>query len=239
MKQKILLITGWGGGTKLLNSFKNSLESKGFEVHLMNIFNALDPHELEKNVEFAKTFDVMIGWSLGGQLATILVDQIQQKYHEQKILITIASNPCFVANENWQTAMPQATFQSFKASFEHDAIATLKKFGYMVCQGVSTSKVDFISLQSLIQPQPLNLLKQGLAMLEQLNLVNILENYSGKQYHIFSEQDVLVDRKVAQYLQQIPAKFLEIENIEGSHGLPVFKFDLLTDKICHYLEKNN
>ena len=134
LNQHILLITGWGGGTKLLASLKQALENKGHTVELINIFNALDSEVLQQQVEKAKDFDVIIGWSLGGQLATLLVDSIEKQYAEQKVLITLASNPSFVENEEWHTAMDQATFQNFKQSFEHDAIATLRKFGFMVCQ---------------------------------------------------------------------------------------------------------
>ncbi len=243
MNQKILLITGWGGGTKLLNSFKQALENKGHSVELINIFNALDEHALQRQAEKAKAFDVIIGWSLGGQLATLLADQISKQYHQQKILITLASNPCFVEscieNAEWHTAMPQATFQSFKQSFQQDAIATLKKFGFMVCQGVKTTKEDFATLQSLIQPQNLDILKQGLNCLEQLNNVNILKNYAGHQYHLFAKQDFLVSYKVAENFQNFNAKFLETELISGSHGFPVFQYDSITDKICQYLQKIN
>ncbi len=41
----------------------------------------------------------IIGWSLGGQLATLLVAAVEQQYQQQKVLITLASNPCFVAHE--------------------------------------------------------------------------------------------------------------------------------------------
>ncbi|MEN3977352.1 hydrolase [Acinetobacter sp. CWB-B33] len=243
MNQKILLITGWGGGTKLLNSFKQALENKGHSVALINIFNALDEHALQQQAEKAKAFDVIIGWSLGGQLATLLADQISKQYHQQKILITLASNPCFVEscieNAEWHTAMPQATFQSFKQSFQQDAIATLKKFGFMVCQGVKTTKEDFATLQSLIQPQNLDILKQGLNCLEQLNNVSILKNYAGNQYHLFAKQDFLVSYKVAENFQNFNAKFLETELISGSHGFPVFQYDSITDKICQYLQKIN
>ena len=133
--------------------------------------------------------------------------------------------------------MPQATFQSFKQSFEADAIATLKKFGYMVCQGVESTKVDFVKLQSLIQAQKIELLQDGLNLLENLNLVNILRNYTGHQYHIFGKQDYLVSYKVMDNLQKLDAKFLDAELISGSHGLPVFQVELITDKICQYLQK--
>ncbi|RKG38140.1 alpha/beta hydrolase family protein [Acinetobacter rongchengensis] len=239
MNQRILLITGWGGGTKLLNSLQHALQHRNYDVELINIFNALDEEVLSQYVEKAKTVDVIIGWSLGGQLATLLVDQVEKKYSEKKILITLASNPCFVANSEWQIAMDQLTFQSFKQSFENDAILTLKKFGYMVCQGVETTKADFLTLQSLIQPQKIELLQAGLKLLENLNLVSILKNYSGYQYHLFAKQDYLVSYKVCENLQQLAAKFLQTELISGSHGFAIFKSEEITDKICQYLQKLN
>lgn len=241
MNQKILLITGWGGGTKLLNSLKQALEYKGHTVELINIFNALDEKELQQQAEKVKVFDVIIGWSLGGQLAALLADQISKQYHQQKVLITLASNPCFVEScvehAEWHTAMSEEAFQNFKQSFQHDAIATLKKFGFMVCQGVKTTKEDFQVLQSLIQPQNLERLKQGLDCLEQLNTVNILKNYAGYQYHFFAKQDFLVSYKVAENIQKLNAEFLEIELLSGSHGLPIFQFESISDKICQYLQK--
>lgn len=239
MNQKILLITGWGGGTKLLHPLKIALQDKGHHVELINIFNVFDDIELQRQTENAKDFDVIIGWSLGGQLATLLVNQIEQKYQQQKVLITLASNPCFVANETWQTAMPQDTFQKFKQSFEQDVSATLFKFGFMVCQGIASTKQDLKILQSLIQPQKIELLKQGLALLEQLNIAEIQRKYTGQQYHLFAKQDALVDSKVVQNIQNFSAKFLAVELIQGSHGFPIFQVELITDKICQYLHKNN
>ena len=235
--QNILLITGWGGGTKLLASLKQALEAKGHTVELINIFNALDEHILQEQVEKAKDFDVIIGWSLGGQLATLLVDQISKQFQQQKTLITLASNPSFVQNEEWHTAMDQLTFQNFTQSFEHDAIATLRKFGFMVCQGTATHKQDFVTLQGLIQPQNLDILQQGLNCLEQLNTVSILKNYIGHQYHLFAKQDFLVSYKVVENLQNFNAKFLAVELVSGSHGFPIFQFESITDKICQYLQK--
>lgn len=98
--QKILLITGWGGGAQLLQPLQYHLIQQGYQVELWNIFNALDPQIVHEKVIEAQKYDVIIGWSLGGQLATILVDHIEQKFQQQKILITLASNPCFVAQVN-------------------------------------------------------------------------------------------------------------------------------------------
>lgn len=237
MTYKILLITGWGGGTELLKPLHEALEQKGHRVERINIFNALDEDILQQQVEHAVKFDVIVGWSLGGQLATLLVDQIQQQYAEQKVLITLASNPCFVAQADWSTAMPVETFMQFKQSFEQDAISTLKRFGLLVCQGANSAKKDFVGMQKLIRPQSIALLRQGLQLLEQLNLVELYENYQGKQLHVFAEHDALVPYQVIRNIDDLAAKNLSVISIEGaSHGFPCFMVEQTVQIIEDFIQ---
>lgn len=237
MTYKILLITGWGGGTELLKPLHEALEQKGHRVERMNIFNALDEDILQQQVEHAVKFDVIVGWSLGGQLATLLVDQIRKKYAEQKVLITLASNPCFMAQADWTTAMPVETFMQFKQSFEQDAISTLKRFGLLVCQGASSAKKDFVAMQKLIRPQPIALLRQGLQLLEQLNLVELYENYQGKQLHVLAEHDALVPYQVVRKTKDLAAKNLSVVSIDGaSHGFPCFMVEQTVQIIEDFIQ---
>lgn len=223
LSKKILLITGWGGGAEILKPLHDALEQKGYFAQRINIFNALDNEVLQQHVELAVKFDVIVGWSLGGQLATLLVNQIQLQYDEQKLLITLASNPCFVAQTNWTTAMPVETFIQFKQSFEQDAITTLKRFGLLVCQGANSAKKDFLAMQKLIRPQAIALLRDGLQLLEQLNLVGLYENYQGRQLHVFAEHDALVPYQVVQNIQNLAAKNLTVVSIDdASHAFPCF-----------------
>ncbi|GAA5631442.1 pimeloyl-[acyl-carrier protein] methyl ester esterase [Acinetobacter calcoaceticus] len=238
MEQKILLITGWGGGAELLKPLHEALEKQGHVVERIDIFNALNDDVLQQHVELAVKFDVIVGWSLGGQLATILVNQIQQQYVQQKVLITLASNPCFVAQSDWSAAMSVETFMQFKQSFEQDAISTLKRFGLLVCQGASSAKKDFLAMQKLIRPQPIALLKQGLQLLEQLNLVEMYKNYQGRQLHVFAEHDALVPYQVVCNLDNLSAKNLSVVSIEGaSHGFPCFMVEQTVQIIEDFLNK--
>lgn len=237
MTYKILLITGWGGGAELLRPLHETLEQKGHSVERLNIFNALNDDILQQHVELAVNYDVIVGWSLGGQLATILVNQIQQQYTEQKILITLASNPCFVAQSDWMTAMPVETFMLFKQSFEQDAITTLKRFGLLVCQGTSSAKKDFLAMQKLIRPQPIALLRDGLELLEKLNLVELYKNYQGMQLHVFAEHDALVPYQVVRKIKDLAAKNLSIVSIEGaSHGFPCFMVEQTVQIIEDFIQ---
>ena len=237
LSKKILLITGWGGGAELLKPLHEALEQNGHSVERLNIFNALDDEVLQQHVERAVKFDMIVGWSLGGQLATILVNQIQQQYNEQKALITLASNPCFVAQADWMTAMPVESFMQFKQSFEQDAITTLKRFGLLVCQGTSSAKKDFVAMQRLIRPQPIALLRQGLKLLEQLNLVEMYKNYQGRQLHVFAEYDALVPYQVVRKIKDLAAKNLSVISVESaSHGFPCFMVEQTVQIIEDFIQ---
>jgi len=238
LKASILLITGWGGGTQLLAPLQQQLQQQGHAVELINIFNAFDAEILHHHVELARRFDVIMGWSLGGQLATLLVQQLEQQFSEQKILISLASNPCFVAQSAWESAMPEDTFIQFKQSFQQDAVATLKRFGFLVCQGTDSAKKDFVQMQKMIKPQSVSRLEQGLVLLEQLNLTETLAHYTGQQLHVFAQQDALVPCEIILNMQQLlagKAKIVAIEQV--SHGFPCFQSEQTVQIIQDFLKQ--
>lgn len=73
LQNKILLITGWGVGIEPLQSLKLGLTKAGCDTQLINIFNVLDG-SFHDQLDFLTDIDVVVGWSLGGQLATYLID---------------------------------------------------------------------------------------------------------------------------------------------------------------------
>lgn len=235
--QKILLITGWAVGTQPLQALKQALIQKGFEVELVNIFNGFDPDDFIKHVKLAEQFDVIMGWSLGGQLATKLVKHIHEQTGQLKALITLASNPCFIANASWEIGMENSTFLSFKDAFEKDPLMTLKRFCYLVTQGRVNAKQDWQKLQNSINDDDLVLKSYGLDMLERFNNVDILKSYQGNQLHVFAEGDGLVSHKIVDNYRKLGAKFLKVDSVAGSHGFPVFQSEALSDKITQYLNR--
>lgn len=237
--QKILLISGWGVGTQPLESFQTALLGHGFQVDLIDIFDALDPVCLAKQITLAEQYDVIMGWSLGGQLATLLAQGIYAKNAVHKTLITLTSNPCFVANHAWDIGMPASTFLNFQQSFEKAPLVTLKRFCYLVTQGGMKAKQDWQYLQALMNDDHKYLKIQGLELLHSLNTVDILKKYTGQQYHIFAEDDGLVSCKVVEIIKKLDAKFLSVDTISGSHGVIIFQAKALSDKIAQYLKKNS
>ncbi len=235
LQNKILLITGWGVGIEPLESLKLHLQQKVFDVQLINIFDVLTS-SFQKQLNLLNDVDTVIGWSLGGQLAAYLVDSFYKSTGLTKTLITLASNPCFVANTNWQTAMPADVFSQFKASFLQNQQVTLKRFYYLITQGSAQAKKDWLNMQNIANPPPYELLLQGLEMLEHLNLVDNLKNYSGPQLHLFAEQDGVIPCKIEENFAHIATKKMKYKVLnEATHAFPYLQVERTIEEICQFL----
>ncbi|RSF39712.1 hydrolase [Acinetobacter baumannii] len=235
LQNKILLITGWGVGVEPLQSLKLHLEKAGFGTQLINIFNILDSN-FQAQLDLVAEIDVVIGWSLGGQLATYLVDFFYKQTGQNKTLITLASNPCFVANTSWHTAMPADVFSQFKASFLQNPQATLKRFYYLITLGSSQAKQDWLNIQNIANPPSNKLLLEGLKMLEQLNLVDNLKTYSGRQLHLFAEQDNVIPCKIVENFKDIVTENMSYKLIkDATHAFPYLQVERTIEEICQFL----
>lgn len=237
MPDKILLITGWGLGTEALVALQSQLSRAAFQVDVINIFDPRDAKQLQQHICLAADYDVLMGWSLGGQLATYLADQLYQATGQAKPLITLASNPCFVQQAHWSNAMPKTAFATFKQSYFDQPSACIKRFCYLITQGGRNSKQDWLYLQSLLKTQDVELMQQGLMTLEQLDTLSILQNYPAKQFHLVAEQDHLVPPQIAEELQHLPTKFLKVIKINGSHAFPVVDVAQTTKQIVQICQQ--
>lgn len=235
LQNKILLITGWGVGIEPLQSLKLGLTKAGYDTQLINIFNILDG-DFHEQLDFLTDIDVVVGWSLGGQLATYLVDFFYKQTGQTKTLITLASNPSFVANTSWHTAMPADVFSQFKASFLQNPQATLKRFYYLITFGSSQAKQDWLSVQNIANPPTNELLLDGLKMLEQLNLVDNLKTYPGRQLHLFAEQDNVIPCKIMENFKDIATENMSYKLIkDATHAFPYLQVERTIEEICQFL----
>lgn len=237
MAKRILLITGWGVGTEVLEDFALALRNKQFNVDLINIFDPAHAVTLDSYSDLAQHYDILMGWSLGGQLASILAEQVWQRTGQAKTLITLASNPCFVQSEHWPKAMSQQAFSQFKQSYLDHPEACIKRFCYLISQGSLQHKKDWLTLQSLLKAQDFLEMKQGLNTLQQLNTVPILQNYEGQQFHLLAQQDQLLSHQISADLHKLAAKFLNIIKIDGSHAFPVTNVKQTSEKIVQICQQ--
>jgi pimeloyl-[acyl-carrier protein] methyl ester esterase len=87
---------------------------------------------------------ILLGWSLGGNLAMQLASTPPEPVSARqagregiaiKGVITLASNPVFVARENWDTGISAQRFAQFQSGLCRDREKTLKQFRLLCCQG--------------------------------------------------------------------------------------------------------
>jgi malonyl-CoA O-methyltransferase len=110
---------------------------------------------------------VLVGWSLGGALATLFAVR-----HPERVaaLVCIASSPCFCAREDWPLGMPGADFDAFVAGFNADPEAQLARFVALQSMGDRDARTVSQALLAARTNAGKATLQRGLEWLETLDL---------------------------------------------------------------------
>lgn len=217
-------------GVLPLQALSDELQQQGNCVSLHDIF---DPdHIPESLIHEASHADVLVGWSLGGQLALTLSHYLLTHNQQIKPVVTLASNPCFVASSDWPHAMPVQAFDQFQQQYLTDSTATLKQFYFNVCRGDQQAKAQWQMLLTDLSKPNEPLYTQGLQWLQQLDVLEVLQTIPS--HHIFAQKDQLVPIAVMHALEQQ----YSCEVMQGmSHAFPVFHAQATAIRIQHYLQR--
>jgi pimeloyl-[acyl-carrier protein] methyl ester esterase len=134
------------------------------------------------------------GWSLGGMLASELAARRGDRCCG---LLTLASNPSFVAHEQWPSAMAGETFDAFLAGCKADPRLTLKRFSLLCAQGSEDPRGLSRLLLGGAPNTSASVLMNGLELLAQLDTRQALQTFRGPQLHLFAGLDGLVPAEAA------------------------------------------
>ena len=176
---------------------------------------------------------VVLGWSLGGQLASLLAE------HTQCRLITLASNPQFCSNTSWAYGMQPDVFEHFCAQQQTQPVQNLQQFAALTgLQDASPHtkahikhlKVQLASLSE--SEQAMHLLH--LHWLRSLNTRSVLANLPTPQLHIWGDVDVLIPKHMADALALPPHARAHIVT-GASHLLPLTHSSECADTIVQWL----
>jgi pimeloyl-[acyl-carrier protein] methyl ester esterase len=216
---KLVLLHGWGLHGGIWETILPQLETH-FEVINVDlpgfgyspVYNGeytLD-YLIEAVAEVLPADCYLLGWSLGGLVATGIALKYPQKITK---LITVASNPSFVATPEWQFGMQAETLESFIAYLEEDYEGTLIKFLGIQTMGSATQKEDIKRLKEtvFIHGQPSKkALRGGLQILHDINLVEQLAQLKMPILRLYGRLDSLVPAKVvadvAEHIPNSPSK---------------------------------
>jgi pimeloyl-ACP methyl ester carboxylesterase len=116
MNKKILCLNGWGQEPKTLeNAFKEVFKDADIST-----------------IDYFDTYDVVIGWSYGSQLA---IKKIEAGFLRTKLLILIAPIFQFVENKTNKVGMPKKIFNGFLNGFKDDPKAIMQQLIKMSASG--------------------------------------------------------------------------------------------------------
>jgi malonyl-CoA O-methyltransferase len=139
---------------------------------------------------------VYVGWSLGGQLA---IELALREPDRVAGVITLCSNPCFVARDDWP-GMSQQAFDAFRAGVAADPIAALQRFDSLQVAGASAPRELLRRLRRLGRVPDASDLSVGLEWLRLLDLRRSLAALTQPQLHVLASQDALVPANVGNYI---------------------------------------
>ena len=170
----------------------------------------------------------LLGWSLGGQVAAEMSARIPTVIAG---LITLASNPCFVARHDWPQAMKPETYTAFCDNFSANAAKTVQRFHVLQAGGAAKPR-ELKALMRELMP----VCGDDLCWLPTLRWLGLDSRpayaaFNKPQLHLLAESDALVP--VDTPLQQ----FGEVQVLGGaSHCMPLDSGELVARAVSVFVK---
>ena len=222
MKNTVFILPGFGLGTYPLQALADCLTHQGYTTQFLPLpeqapLDAYLPTLIQRHHISASS--VVLGWSLGGQLASLLAERTQCR------LITLASNPQFCSDASWAYGMQLDAFERFYTKQQTQPVQNLQQFaaltGLQDASPHSKAHIKHLKAQltSLSEPeQAMHLLH--LHWLRSLNTRSVLANLPTPQLHIWGDVDALIPKHMADALALPPHARAHIVT-GASHLLPL------------------
>lgn len=204
----LVLVHGWGGDSAVWSELIPLLQQRGLEVISLDLpgFGASPAAQwqldsvLEQLGEALPQRCLLLGWSLGGMLATAYA----RRYPERVAgLITIATNASFAQRNGWEPAMAQHLLRQFQRSFVRDAAATLQQFTALQARGDRRERAVLRALRSRLPDAVPCQWEEALALLGELDNRAALEALTLPALHVFGASDNLVPVAAAEAIGRL------------------------------------
>ena len=240
----LVLLHGWGMNSRVFTDVATAL-SRSFCVHLIDLpgfglqrLPAEFKHDLPGWLALlASELPAqchLLGWSLGGQLATLLA-----RHHPQQIrsLITVASSPRFVAEGEWPGMQPEV-LANFSRLLMQDPAKTIERFLAIQAMGSPSAREDIRRLRNEVLALPLPepaALTLGLDLLASLDLRTELVQLEMPTLYLYGRLDGLVPLAVVERVSQLhPAAQQEIFTA-SSHAPFITEPEQFVERVTRFI----
>ena len=207
----LVLLHGWGCDSEVWGDFIEALGETFPQRDLLLVdlpgfgqsdalFNTSAAEVLLRLEQSLPERMVLIGWSLGGMLASVFAYQWPDRI---EALICLATNASYRQRKDWTQAVPRADFQSFEQLLQENPAQCLKQFRANQVLGDHQGKTLLRQLTHLSPDQAGHGWGAMLALLDAMDNREQLVKLKVDTLYLFGEQDRMVPAAVANGLKQL------------------------------------
>ena len=223
----LILIHGWGMNASIWDGIEGEL-SKNNKLIIVNLpgmggCENINNYSMDSLVDELNLLipinSIIIGWSLGGQLAIAY----QRKYSKKiKKLILVSTTPCFISKQGWVHGIKKEVFEKFSKQLVLNWRKTIEQFFLLQLYGMPNMRKVANNLQQKIfelgDPEP-NALIDSLELLTTNDLRSDLYKVDVETLIISGGRDKIIPPIASVYMaEKISGASLEI--FENANHLP-------------------
>ncbi len=244
LREPLVLLHGWGCDSRIWQSLLPRLNP-----HLSVICIDLPgfggsasvcPHSEEQVLALLSAVlperCTLMGWSLGGMLATAFAARFPERVNG---LVTLAANACFSQREGWQCAMPAATFDEFYDFFQRQPAACLKRFQGLQARNdnQSTAVLKELRASFTVPEQQVAGWQQALQWLNRLDNRSALTALTLPGLHLFADGDCLVPATAGEAINTLNPQQKTVVLEQVGHALPISCPARLAELLLSFLDE--
>jgi pimeloyl-[acyl-carrier protein] methyl ester esterase len=207
----LVLLHGWGMNLRVFDRLRAALAEHHRVTAIDLAGHGESPWTAERSpqqqlVSLAAVLPrdaVLVGWSLGGQLALQLAAEPALAVRR---LVLIATSPRFVRSDDWPHGLTGATLRQFAAQLEHDAGQTIDDFIELQLRGSADAAAVRATLQDALQSHGAAdpaALAAGLTLLEHNDLRALAQRIELPALVIAGQYDRVTEAQAGQALAQL------------------------------------
>ncbi|WP_367675278.1 alpha/beta fold hydrolase [Buchnera aphidicola] len=247
MKNKftIILIHGLGFNKKIWFYLKKKLK-KNFNIKILNLHTPKKKYHfylelqkfIQKKILYIPKNSILIGWSLGGLLASILTLKIQEKI---KLLITISSSPCFIKKKSW-TGLKIKKINKLKKELIYNYPITIKNFLNLQknLSKKNEKKIKILYKKIINYKQPnTQSLNFNTKILKKIDTRKLIKKINIPIFRIYGKFDIIVKKNIKNSVDHILKNKNSIILDKSNHAPFISNFNLfykiLIKKIKKYI----
>lgn len=208
-KPDCLLLHGWGLTSRVWESFSESIGAVE-QIKAPCLYHAAsetNDHKLESIAAILKeeinNETIIVAWSLGGVVATILAGLTDKI----KGIVFIASTPCFANKPDWKNVLDPAAIKNLKQQLIKAPQQTINSFAGLIAHGEPEQKRVTRELQqSLANAKEKTVLATWLDELLQQDLREEVSELTIPSLFILAENDALIKPQLKEQIKQLQPK---------------------------------